>query len=268
MTRTIWAYGDETGDRGLSATASPIFGMAMVVGDADAMTEIRAAVKKLRSDFGVPKGEVMSWKAHLKQADRRNHAAQTLARLSGFHVIYAVTVKEALASRSFQGGDKDFYDFVAARVHRATLWASKDLHAEEVRIRFGRVRKVDHVRTADFIRRENGSDRRVPNYLVKELSWVGADEHFESEAADIYAGFMKSAFWPDKYGNVDEAYLRRVWHQVRKAPNGCAIPLGMFPMPHYGVIFDADWFWCGNCPKHSEYRQREPDLWDRLYGNR
>ena len=264
MTRTIWAYGDETGDRGLSPTASPIFGMALVVGDAAAMTELRDTVRRLRVDFKVPAGQVMSWKSHLKNADRRNHAVRTLAALEKHQVIYAVTKKSELAGGSFQSDDKRFYDFVAGSAHKSILWASRNLRADEVRIRFGRVRGVDHEHTRKYIHSVNIPDPKVPTYLEKELSWVGADTHFESEAADLYAGFLKAAFWPDEFGNTEEIYIRRIWHQIRKGPTGCAVPLGLFTMPHYGVIFNESWFSCESCPSKVKYDGQDPTIWDVL----
>lgn len=246
--KTVWAYGDETGDRGLSSTASPIFGMATIIGNAQTMSQVKTVVKDLRSDFGVPTGEVMSWKKHLKTHERRLHAAKSLARIEDLLVVYALTRKADLYEGSFQNSQKDFYDFVAACAYKATLWAARSMEATDVRIRFGRVRGVDHARTLRYIEQTTQSDPKVPTHLQRELSWVGADQHFESEAADFYAGFMKTAFWPDAFGNVDDVYLKHVWGQIRKNPQGCAIPLGLFTMPSYQVAFEQDWFSCVDCP--------------------
>lgn len=258
--KTFWAYSDETGDRGLGANASPIFGMATVLGDAQAMTELREAIGTLRTDFKVQDGTVMSWKKHLKTAERRLHAVKTLANLSRHRVVYAVSKKTELADGSFQSDEKRFYDFVSSAAYKGTLWAARNMGADEVRIRFGRVKGVDHDHTRDYIRKANDPDSKVPTGMEKELSWVGADQHYESEAADFYAGFLKTAFWPDDYGNTDHILLQRVWHQVRKGPNQCAVPLGMFTMPHYGVVLGADWFWCQGCPAKKKYDQEREAL--------
>lgn len=262
--KTVWAYGDETGDRGLSDKASPIFGMATVVGDAEAMQELRETIRSLRSDFNVKDKTVMSWKENLKTAERRLHAAITLAKLKRHSVIYAMSMKSELADGSFQSDDKRFYDFVASSAYKSTLWAARSLGATEVRIRFGRVKGVDHDHAREFIRKENDDDPKVPTYLEKELDWVGADKHFESEAADFYAGFLKTAFWPDGFGNTDHSYLHRVWHQIRKGPTGCAVPLGLYTMPHYGVVVETDWFMCNSCPTKTKYlkQKQQNNLWD------
>lgn len=252
---TLWAYGDETGDRGLGPTASPIFGMAAILGDHDTMAGVRKVIRQLRADFNIPKGEVMSWKKYLKTHERRLHAFNQLGKIDTLTVLYAISKKSELAENSFATEDKQFYDFVAARMHTAVLWAARAQHADGVRIRFGHVRGVDHEHCRKFIRNSNDPNPKVPTKLEKELSWVAADRHFESEAADFYAGALKAAFWEDKYGNTDDSYLRKIWHQVRKNNLGCAVPLGLFTMPHYGVVFDSWWFACDGCPAESRYRQ-------------
>lgn len=252
--RTLWAYGDETGDRGLADTASPIFGMATIIGDRETMGQVKDVVKQLRSDFNVARGTVMSWKKHLKTHERRSHAARSLAEVEGLQVVYALSRKADLYKGSFQSRKKDFYDFVAASAHRSILWAARAMGASGIRIRFGRVKGVDHARTRQYIEDTNYDDSRIPIELQTELEWIGADERFESEAADFYAGFMKTAFWPDEFGNVDDVYLRRVWGQIRKSPQGCAVPLGLYTMPHYGVVLDQEWFACDECPTDLKRR--------------
>ncbi len=99
------------------------------------------------------------------------------------------------------------------------------------------------------------AESRVRFDLVKGLKWVSADKFLESQAADLYGGFLKAMLWPTKTSwgtEVTEAvYLKTVWHQVRKGPNGCAIPLGFFPMPDYDVFTHRNDFFCINCPQKS-----------------
>lgn len=74
---------DETGDRGDSSNASPIFGMAAILLDKAAEQAATAAITRLRTDLDVPAGNVLSWKANIKSDHAKaNHAARVLSERS------------------------------------------------------------------------------------------------------------------------------------------------------------------------------------------
>ena len=111
--RRFYAYIDETGDRGTNAGSSPIFGMAAVIVSERSAPDLRAAVRQLRSDFGVPDDKVMSWKDHLKNHDRRRRAAAVLGAVPGITVCLAYADKSALAPNSYRSDKVRFYNYVA-----------------------------------------------------------------------------------------------------------------------------------------------------------
>lgn len=86
----------------------------------------------------------------------------------------------------------------------------------------------------------------VPNHIEQDLRWVSATNYLESQAADLYACFLKAAVWPDRYGNFEGGYLRTVWHQLRNS-EGCAIPLGLMSIPESSLVACHDWFPCDAC---------------------
>lgn len=243
----IFAYGDETGDRGLGEKTSPVFAMATVLGQHYAMVGLQEAVLQLRKDFSVPEKAVMSAKKHVKTYERKLHAANVLSSVPDITVIYVLSMKSELIPGSFKNGEKDFFDFVSARAYRSTLWAARNSGGNSVRVRFGHVIGMDQTRTKQFIRQDTDHDPKVPTYLEKELSWVSADKYLESQAADLYAAFLKDAFWPDQYGNTHERHLLQIWPQIRKGWHGCVVPLGLFTMPKYEVLTARPWFLC-RCP--------------------
>ncbi|WP_156516457.1 DUF3800 domain-containing protein [Nocardia arizonensis] len=90
----VWAYVDETGDRGSGPSASPVFGMAAVLVDDLGAVELRRAVQQLRTEFKVPANKVMSWKdvnplevwRLLYAASSRDRAAAEAARTAAMWV--------------------------------------------------------------------------------------------------------------------------------------------------------------------------------------
>jgi hypothetical protein len=250
-TTDVFTYVDETGDRGQSPTSSPIFGMAAVLVDDHAAASLRLAVKQLRRDFGVPAKSVMSWKNHAKTHDRRKRAAELLGAVGGLRICYVYVVKSALRPDSYRSDPRRFYNYVAYKTYKSTLWAARNWKGSRARVwtRFGHVRSHDHTTTASYITRSAAVEPTVPHHLEQGLRWVSADKYLESQAADMYGGFLKSAVWQDgQFGYTEPSYLLSIWHQIRNSDE-CAIPLGLMSMPENSLVRQNSWFPCKHCQK-------------------
>ncbi|WP_142093191.1 DUF3800 domain-containing protein [Propioniferax innocua] len=247
----IFAYVDETGDRGLSSKASPVFGMAAVMVDDDGAAELRQVVRDIRELFSVPEGTVMSWKRHVKTHDHRRLAAARLGALTNLRVMYVYCRKADLKRDAFNGDQALFYNFIALKMYKSILWAGRNWAGEGAQLwtRFGHVRRHDHEATKGYILRQVIPDPKVPHHLEKGLRWVSADRYLESQAADLYGGFLKAAIWPDGQFNLTEpAYLLSVWHQIRNS-DSCAVPLGIMSSPTNVTVTNEPWFPCPGCPR-------------------
>lgn len=245
----VFVYVDETGDRGSSASSSPIFGMAAVVVPEAKGPALRAAVQTLRADLSVPTNKVLSWKDYAKSHDRRRRAAEVLGAVDGIKVCYVYAKKAALQPGTYVEHKERFYNYVAGKALRSIVWASRNMGATEVHIRFGHVKHHDHTGTKAYLEREIASDQRIPDGLVKSMRWISADRYAESEAADLFGGFLKAATWPSgQFGYVEPNYLLSVWHRIRNSED-CAIPLGIMSMPRNSVLTSEDWFPCAHCKK-------------------
>lgn len=247
----VHVYIDETGDRGSTAKSSPIFGMAAVLADDAGAAGLQAAVNTLRADFGVPASSLLSWKAHVKNHDRRRRAAEVLAQVPGIKVCYAYATKAELQAGTYKDDQQLFYNFVAYRLYKSILWAARNWKGPggKVWTRYSHVRHHDHTTTDAYIRRQATQDPKVPFHMEQGLKWVSATTYAESQAADLFGGFLKSALWPSgDFGYTEPAYLQSVWHQIRNSDT-CAIPLGIFPMPNFESLTKLDWFPCPTCSK-------------------
>jgi hypothetical protein len=250
----LHVYVDETGDRGSSGASSPIFGMAAIIVDEHGARNTRAAVQALRTDFKVPTGVVMSWKDHVKTHDRRRRAADVLSDVPGLKICYVYVVKAELWQNSYLHDRERFYNYVALKTYWSTLWAARNWKGDTAQVwtRFGHVRGHDHRTTEQYLRRQSAQDERVPDHMEQGLRWVSADRYLESQAADLFGGFLKAALWPGgEFGYVEPSYLLRVWPQIRNSDR-CAIPLGIMSMPDSSLVTRNDWFPCAHCEKQSD----------------
>lgn len=135
--------------------------------------------------------------------------------------------------------------------YKSTLWAARNWKGDTAKVwtRFGHVLRHDHTSTETYIRREAQRDSRVPFHMEQGLRWVSADRYAESQAADLYGGFLKAALWPQgEFEYVEPTYLLRIWHQIRNSES-CAIPLGIMSMPDAALTKKQPWFPCDHCEK-------------------
>jgi len=245
------AYVDETGDRGMRDTASPIFGMAGVIVNEPGEAAARAALRGLRAEFGTPAGRPLSWKNDLKDHDRRVHAASVLSKVMGLRVIYVAVEKRELWAGTYGESPLLMYNVIAYETLKRILWAAAHSRRgkHQVEVRFGHVRDHDHTDTHRYFQIKQG-DRGVPFDVMTKLEWVGAQQYEMSQVADLYAGFLKAAVWPNKYGDIEGRYLTTVWSQIRNSEQ-CVISLGLQYRPRSELIKAKPWWPCRDCP--SQY---------------
>ncbi|MDJ0336443.1 DUF3800 domain-containing protein [Salinibacterium sp. G-O1] len=245
----LFAYIDETGDRGLDkGGSSPVFGMAALIVDDDSAEAVQAAVSRLRADFNVPANRVMSWKDHLKTHARRKYAAGVLGAISNVRIIYVYCQKDRVVGQ-YTSNRELFYNYVAIKMYKNILWAARNWKgvSEGIHTRFGHVRGHDHTSTEAYFRFQLQFDSKVPSGMERGLRWVSADQYLESQAADLYGGFLRAAIWPDEFGNVEGQYLKQIWHQIRRGSGDCPIPLGLLSMPSNDIAKNSSWYECTHC---------------------
>lgn len=249
----LFAYIDETGDRGARPESSPIFGMACVLVDDVGATNVQTAVTTLRQDFRVPQGVVLSWKDHAKTHERRRRASEVLGDVGGIRVIYVYARKAELRAGTYLDDPTRFYNYVAGKMYTSLLWAARSWKGPRARVwtRFGHVRGHDHRTTEAYLTGPLSRDARIPMDMEQGLRWVSADQYVESQAADLFGGFLQAALWPHGAFNYTEpSYLQRVWPLIHRV-DGCANPLGIMSMPRNEILTEESWFPCANCQKKS-----------------
>lgn len=223
---------------------------AVLVTDAGAV-ELRKAVTQLRSDFGVPAKKVLSWKDYVKTHDRRRRAAEVLSAVNELKVCYVYAIKRELDPASYINDVPRFYNYVAFTTYKSIAWAARNWQGQSARLwtRFGHVRGHDHNTTDAYIRTQVARDTRIPFHMEQGLRWVSSDQYLESQAADLFGGFLKAATWPDgAFGYTEPSYLLSVWSKIRNSET-CAIPLGIMSMPENRLTCQMPWFPCISCPK-------------------
>jgi Protein of unknown function (DUF3800) len=224
MRRLLRVYVDETGDRGISAKASPFFAFsAVLVADEDE-PHLRAALNQLRTDLSVPAGKALHWNEHAKTYSSRRHITRVLQAVSGIAVVYVIVDKSAIPANAAMRTDQVvFYNYAAGLVLERALLAARDWPdgSRTAVVRFGHVRGFDHCTTQAYFVQKSRQASNVPWLLLSgsvhfdsQANWLGL------QAADMYAGMLHAACRPDCFGNYEEHHLLAVRHQLRRNPTG------------------------------------------------
>lgn len=134
-----------------------------------------------------------------------------LSAVVGLKVCYVHVVKAELHQNSYLQDRQRFYNYVALKTYRSVLWAARNWKGDAAQVwtRFGHVRGHDHRTTDQYIRRQAAQDERVPDHMEsRAFAGVSADRYLESQAADLFGGFLKAALWPGgEFGYVEPSYL-------------------------------------------------------------
>lgn len=169
-------------------------------------------------------------------------------------VCYVYAIKNELDPASYVNDVPRFYNYVAFTMYKSIAWAARNWQGPDARLwtRFGHVRGHDHNTTDAYIREQVAKDPRIPFHMEQGLRWVSADQYLESQAADLFGGFLKAATWPDgAFGYTEASYLLSIWSKIRNSEN-CAIPLGIMSMPENRLTCEMPWFPCQSCPKKPD----------------
>ncbi|MFG2311295.1 DUF3800 domain-containing protein [Streptomyces sp. NPDC048566] len=243
----VRAYIDETGDRGISASASPYFSFAALVIADEQEAQMRAAMSQLRRDLKVPPGKALHWKDHVKVYPRRQYVAGTLAQLQDVKIVYVVVEKAAIPAHAGMRRDQViFYNFAAGIALERLLLAAGHWEggARDLVVKFGHVRGFDHRTTCNYFKiKPTKNPGYIPWSLLRgqptfedQAKWDGL------QAADQYAGMLSAAIRPDRYGGYEPAHLLSVRHQIRRSGGGVSRNYGFKILGNEATFTSLPWW--------------------------
>ncbi|RSS53244.1 DUF3800 domain-containing protein [Streptomyces sp. WAC01280] len=243
----VRAYVDETGDRGVSATASPYFAFAALLIADEQEGQMRAAMSQLRRDLKVPPGKALHWKDHVKVHPRRQYVASTLAQLPNVKIVYVVVEKAAIPAHAGMRRDQVlFYNFAAGITLERLLLAAKNWEggSRDLVVKFGHVRGFDHRTTCDYFKiKPQNNPGYIPWGLLRgqptfedQAKWDGL------QAADQYAGMLSAAVRPDRYGGYEATHLLAIRHQLRRDWRGASRNYGFKILGNEATFTSLPWW--------------------------
>ncbi|HMK62714.1 MAG TPA: DUF3800 domain-containing protein, partial [Acidimicrobiales bacterium] len=197
---------DESGDRGWSGKSSPVFILAALLVPDHLDGQLRAVRSQLCSDLGKPTATVLHWRENIKNHSQRKYVAKTLA-LEQITLIYVVIDKASFGNNP--GGLLDharMYNYAIRRLLERISWFLRDNGA------------IGHIALAQITNFKYGTLRFYLEILQNQqtsIAWQSlalplkihpTKDRVLLQLADIAAGILGTALWPDDFGAVESAY--------------------------------------------------------------
>ncbi|GAA3599078.1 hypothetical protein GCM10022198_24150 [Klugiella xanthotipulae] len=241
----LFAFVDETGDRGVGPKSSEFFAMAAVVVHEEQRAELAQAIARIKTAFTIPPATPLHWVKHCKTYSRRHLVTRELAKVPGVCVNYVVFQKAGIPSKAtiLEDGVK-FYNYVAGIMMERLLLTAECWPGgkQKIQVQFGHVKGFDHEVTLNYFRLKTRVPSGYADWALLERHPRFADMSLNSglQAADQYAGILKVAICGDSYGGFEAVHLLSLRNQIRRAGDGRSWGYGFKVMGRvdFGALYD------------------------------
>jgi Protein of unknown function (DUF3800) len=196
----LYAYVDETGDRGSTGKSSRFFAMSAVIVPKETVSAMRSMVDTCRNKLGVPAGKALHWKDHAKTFPRRQFLSETFAGLPDISVNYVIFEKASMSSGSAVFNNHfAFYNVAAGAMLLRILLAADRWPGgrRDVRVKFSHSRGCDVNETLACFERlraiEPPETLALWEGLQGNVKFPSVGQYDGLQAADVYAGMLSKA---------------------------------------------------------------------------
>lgn len=206
-------YVDEAGDRGWGGRSSPVFALsAVIVKQADDRA-LREMLDAVNGAMNQPPGRVLHWAENIREHSDRKMVATRLAGLPATFVNIVLCKDSLLGSGTKLSDPEAQYNYLVRYLLERVSWYV-DQKFGLATLRFAHVRRFKYQNLYDYL-------DYLPYVHGCTIRWSalknGQRPHIEQphqrrglQVADMLAGSVYAAVRPDRHGEQEPEYLRRV----------------------------------------------------------
>ena len=214
----MWrVYVDESGDRGMQPTSSNYFVVAAVIVKDECDKPLRADLARIRAEFGRPPDSVLHFRnmQHLSKV-------KVSADLGGCANIAAITavvmckrhiVDEAKAGgAAYISGPDPMYLYALRMLLERLSWYIRDNGGGAAVVTFGQIKGFHVAKITDYRQRLEGLNTNIhwPSFAGHNFTMRGTEELELLQLADSAASAILAAIEPNRFGHVEDRYLRSI----------------------------------------------------------
>jgi hypothetical protein len=164
MPRRLYrVYVDETGDRGMTSSASPFFIVSAVMVRDDRDADLRALRDQICIDLGKPAGTVLHWAVNMKDHGQRKHVAGLLGAADFMRVAYVIVHKAQLQQQSTALRDPTLmYNYAVRRLLERVTWCVDERDGEAI-LTFAHIKRFPYAKLTHYLQtlRAMGSNTQI-----------------------------------------------------------------------------------------------------------
>lgn len=236
-------YVDESGDRGVSLSASPIFILGALIVRDSADAAVRAFRHELCSKLRKPTGTVLHWSKNVTVHAQRKLVARELGGL-GVTFSYVIVDKEPIRKTPASGlrDHSAMYNYALRRLLERVSWYVDSQHGEAI-LTFAHVRRFPYANLNNYLRTLRTSKTTIRWQAIRGQPRISTPEQTELlQIADLANGCLSSAIWPDPYGDVEGSYLREITDRIYARPPGHICSYGLNIVGDRNFIESQPWW--------------------------
>jgi len=206
-------YVDEAGDRGWGGRSSPVFAMSGVIVKQSDDYVLRRMLRDVNVAMQQPADRVLHWAENIREHSDRKMVATRLAALPATFVNIILCKDSLMGSGTRLSDPEAQYNYLVRYLLERISWYVDQNHGLAT-LRFAHVRRFKYKNLnayLDHLRQVDGSS----------ISWSalknGQRPHIEQpherrglQVADLLAGSVYAAVRPDRHGEQEPEYLRRL----------------------------------------------------------
>lgn len=216
---SLYAYIDESGQRGLSMRSSSHFIMAAAVFSDSDVSKATALLSGLRQDLNRTPGSEVSWKK-LRSHSHRLRAAQALASAPWLTISSVVVCKQELADGSLNDDQRYLYTMRFLLERLSWIGRARGAVVDYTLAHIVRFPKSK-------LRRYESALRSTPDcsvdwrYLSEHGGRIDQPHRLEHlQLGDLAASACGAAFNADEFGNTERRYLQELAPRLYRRGTG------------------------------------------------
>lgn len=241
--RLFRVYVDESGDRGATSSASPLFVLSALIVRDDRAATVRTLRDQVCLDLGKPTSATLHWSQNIKAHSDRRHVASLLGGCGAGVFTFVIVDKNSLRGRSMALSDPAaMYNYAVRRLLERVSWYVHRQHGEAI-VTFAHVKRFPYARLTSYLAQlRQGSTQIRWEALRGDPRITDPTTAHLLQVADLAAGCLASALIPDRFGAVEDAYLLAIWERIHCRPPGDIRSYGLNVVGDPAVLESFPWW--------------------------
>ncbi len=192
-------------------------------------------------DLGKPVATVLHWTKNIKNHSQRKHVCRTLASQE-ITLTYVVIDKASFGgSPGGLGQHERMYNYAMRRLLERISWFARDAERRAF-ITISNVKNFKYQTLRSYLAYLQTMPTSIEWGWLARMKMKTPADYELLQFADIGAGALSSAVWPDDFGAVEARYLNELASRIYRRPPGAITTYGLHVMRTPQLLIAQPWW--------------------------